>query len=88
MGGGGGNKNVLSIKETMSNINPIISDMGKLLLIDKEPVQIRVLVLLRIGQLVIIGNSSGTLLDDDMASSERDFSSIITFGYIRLCQSA
>lgn len=81
MGGGGGNKNVLSIKETMSNINPIISDMGKLLLIDKEPVQIRVLVLLRIGQLVIIGNSSGTLLDDDMALSERDFSSIITFGY-------
>ena len=82
MGGGGGNKNVLSIKETMSNINPIISDMGKLLLIDKEPVQIRVLVLLRIGQLVIIGNSSGTQLDDDMALSERDFSSIITtFGY-------
>ena len=81
MGGGGGNKNVLSIKETMSNINPTISDMGKLLLIDKEPVQIRVLVLLRIGQLVIIGNSSGTLLDDDMALSERDFPSIITFGY-------
>ena len=80
MGGGGGNKNVLSIKETMSNINPIISDMGKLLLIDKE-LQIRVLELLRIGQLVIMGNSSGTLLDDDMALSERDFSSIITFGY-------
>ena len=54
--------------------------MGKLLLIDKEPTQLIVLVLLPIGHLVIIGNSWGTLLDDDMMLSERCSSSTIAFG--------
>lgn len=55
--------------------------MGKLLLIDKEPMQLRLLVLLVIGQLVIIGNSSGTILEDDMTLIERFSSSTLAFGY-------
>ena len=55
--------------------------MGKLLLIDKEPTQLRLLVLLVIGQLVIIGNSSGTTLEDDMTLIERFSSFILAFGY-------
>lgn len=55
--------------------------MGKLLLIDKEPTQLRLLVLLVIGQLVIIGNSSGTILEDDLTMIERFSSSTLAFSY-------
>jgi len=72
--GGGDGKNLLPIVETT-----LIRQfpMGNLLLIDK---QLRVLMLLLIGQSVIIGNSLGSLLDDDMPLSERGSSSTSTFG--------